>query len=154
MKNRIKNLGYKHLDRKLAGLESKDIFVPPARGWLRAVREALGMTTTQLAKRLKVAQPSVADMEKAEQRGAISLDTLERAARALNCKLVYTLVPDESFEEIVREQARKKAQAQLERVNHTMRLEDQAVSSKTLKAEHERLVDELMRGNLHRLWDE
>ena len=150
----MKNLGYKHLDRKLSKLGPKEVFTRPARGWLRAVREALGMTAAQLAHRLKTSQPAVGYMEKAEQRGAISLETLERAARAMNCKLVYTLVPDESFEEIVREQARKKAQAQLERINHTMRLEDQAVSAKALKTEHARLVDELMRGNLHRLWDE
>lgn len=93
-------------------------------------------------------------MEKAEQRGAISLETLERAARALNCRLVYTLVPEESFEETIQAQARKKAQARLERVSHTMQLENQAVSAKALEAQQKHLVEELINGNLHRLWDE
>jgi predicted DNA-binding mobile mystery protein A len=150
----MKNLAYKHLDRKLSKIEAPEMFARPTRGWLRAVREALGLTTSQLAKRLGISQPTVMNMEKAEQRGAISLETLERAASAMNCKLVYALVPNDSFEETIRNQAGKIAKKRLERVNHTMRLEDQAVSAKTVKAEHERLVDELMRGNLRRLWDE
>ena len=150
----MKNLGYKHLDRKLSKVDLDQIMARPARGWIRAVREVLGLTTTQLAKRLNISQPSVIDMEKAEQRGVISLDTLERAAAAMNCKLVYTLVPNGSFEETIRNQARKVAKARLERVQHTMRLEDQAVLSKNAKAEYERLVDDILTGNLHRIWDE
>lgn len=150
----MKNLAYKHLDRKLAGLEATEFLARPARGWIRAVREALGLTTTQLAKRLGIAQPSVTAMEKAEQRGGISLETLEKAAQAMNCKLVYALVPNDSFEETIRDQARKVAKVRLERVRHTMSLEDQSVSSKNAKAEYERLVDDLLVGNLHRLWDE
>ncbi len=150
----MKNLGYKHLDRKLSKVDLDQIMARPARGWIRAVREVLGLTTTQLAKRLNISQPSVIDMEKAEQRGVISLDTLERAAAAMNCKLVYTLVPNDSFEETIRNQARKVAKTRLDRVQHTMRLEDQAVLSKNAKAEYERLVDDMLTGNLHRIWDE
>jgi predicted DNA-binding mobile mystery protein A len=150
----MKNLGYKHLDRKLSKLGAEENFTRPARGWLRAVREAIGMTTTQLAQRLNISQSSIISMEKSEQRGAISLETLERAARAMNCRVIYTLVPHESFEEIIHEQAEKKARLQLERINHSMRLENQAVSKKTLNEEQARFADELMQGNLHRLWDE
>ncbi|TAL29529.1 MAG: mobile mystery protein A [Alphaproteobacteria bacterium] len=150
----MKNIAYKQLDRKLAKLASAGEFARPARGWVRAVREALGITTTQLAKRLGMSQPSVIGMEKAEQRGAISIETLERAARALNCTLVYAFVPNSSLEETLKEQARKVAKKRLDRVSHSMRLEDQGVSGAALKAEYERLVGELLRGNLHRLWDD
>lgn len=150
----MKDLAYKHLDRKLAKLEAVEDLTRPAHGWIRVVRDALGITTTQLAKRLKMSQPSVIGMEKAEQRGAISIDTLERAAHALNCKLIYVLVPNNSLEEMLRNQAKKVAKSRLERVSHSMHLEDQAVSSQAQKEKYESLVDELMRGNLHRLWDE
>lgn len=150
----MKNFAYKHLDRKLSKLNIEEILTRPTCGWIRAVRQALGLTTAQLAKRLKIAQPSVISMEKAEQRGAVSLDTLERAATAMDCKLVYILIPNESFEETIRQQAQRVAKSRLERVQHTMRLEDQAVSSKNVKEEQARLVESLLTGNLHRLWDE
>jgi predicted DNA-binding mobile mystery protein A len=101
-----------------------------------------------------ITQPTVVAMEKAEKRGSVSLETLERAAHAMNCKLVYTLVPNGSFEETIRNQARKVAKKRLKHVGHTMQLEDQAISPAATAAEYERLVNELMRGNLHRLWDE
>jgi predicted DNA-binding mobile mystery protein A len=150
----MKDIAYKHLDRKLAKAKAAQEFTRPPRGWLRAIRDALGMTTSQLAKRLGVSQPTVMEMEKSEQRGAITLDTLERAARALDCKLVYALVPAGSLEQTLKERARKVAKNRIGRVNHTMRLENQALSQDALHAEHERLVDELLRGNLRRLWDE
>ena len=86
--------------------------------------------------------------------GAITLETLEHAAQAMNCKLVYALVPHGSLEETIKAQARKVAQKHLRHVGHTMRLENQGVSDEAAATEHERLVHELMRGNLHRLWDE
>ena len=42
---------------------------PPVRGWIKAVREAIGMTTVQLAKRLEVKQPSVIATQQSEARG-------------------------------------------------------------------------------------
>jgi predicted DNA-binding mobile mystery protein A len=150
----MKDFAYKYLDRKLSKLNAIEKLARPAEGWIRVVRGALGLTTTQLAKRLKMSQPSVIAMEKAEQRGAISMETLERAAEALNCKLVYVLVPNEPLEDMLRSQAGKVASSRLERVSHTMRLEDQAVSPRIMKEKHGQLVEELMQGNLHRLWDE
>jgi len=150
----MKDIAYKHLDRKLAKLGLTDVLARPSRGWLHAVRIALGITSTQLAKCMGLTQPTVVAMEKAEKRGSISLETLERAAHAMNCKVVYTLVPNGSFEETIKNQARKVAKKRLKYVGHTMQLEDQAVSPATTAAEYERLVEELMRGNLRRLWDE
>jgi len=83
----------KSLDKRLISLTNADAFARPTRGWIKAIREALGMTTAQLAKRLGVAQPTVIGLEGAEASKAISLKTLERAARALDCTLVYVLVP-------------------------------------------------------------
>ena len=51
---------------------------PPVRGWIKAIREALGMTAEQLAKRLGVKQPSVVAFEQSEVKGTIELATLRR----------------------------------------------------------------------------
>ncbi len=140
------------LDRRLAQLPPVGELARPQRGWLRAIREAIGMTAAQLAARLKVSQPRILAMEKAEQRGAITLETLERAARALDCTLVYALVPNGSLDGIVRERARRIAAERLPLVDRNTRLEEQGLSAGTQDAERERLALELLR-NPRRLWD-
>lgn len=86
------------------------------------------MSTTELAARLGVSQSRIPAMEQAEVAGSIRLETLERAARALDCRLVYVLVPNTSLEETVQAQARQKAAGHLRAVAHNMRLEDQTVA--------------------------
>jgi predicted DNA-binding mobile mystery protein A len=68
----------------------------PARGWLRAIREAVGLTQRQVAARAAVKRQSYAQLETAEERGAISVASLRRAAEAMDCELVYFIVPRES----------------------------------------------------------
>src|SRR5258707_8758655 len=91
-----------HLDKRFKQIGAVTRFTPPARGWIKAVREALGMSTAQLAKRLRIKQPSVIALEKSEAKGTIELATLRRVAEALDCTLVYTLVPKKPLDAIVR----------------------------------------------------
>ena len=65
----------------------------PAGGWLRPIREALGVTLTDLAKRLKVTPPAIRSFEQAEAEDRITLASLRRTADALGCDLIYALVP-------------------------------------------------------------
>ncbi|QGN55655.1 helix-turn-helix domain-containing protein [Novosphingobium sp. Gsoil 351] len=97
----IKALGRKHLESRLAPLREMD-FARPQRGWLRAMREALGMTTRQLAQRMDKVQSAVVDMEKSEARDSISLASLRQAAEAMNCELVYAIVPRGPIDEMLR----------------------------------------------------
>jgi len=123
----------------------------PVRGWIRAIREALGMTAEQLAKRLGVKQPSVVALEQSEAKGTIELATLRRVAEALDCTLVYALVPNKPLEQTVRERARLFARRRFEPIAHSMALEDQKVQRK----ETEALIDEILREtNPRRFWDE
>src|SRR5437868_10148392 len=78
----------------------------PGRGWIKAIREALGMTAEQLGKRLGVKQPSVVAMEQSEAKGSIELATLRRVAEALDCTFVYAFVPNKPLEATVRDRAR------------------------------------------------
>ena len=147
-------LARKHLDERLTPLRESAEFVRPPRGWVRAIRDALGMTTGQLAKRIGVDQSRINQLERAEIEGSVTLKTLRQAAEGLGCTLVYAFVPDPSLDELVRQRAEEIADRELARVDHTMRLENQALNRHDLKQERARLVAALLAGNPRRLWDE
>jgi len=115
------------LDERFAQIGSAERYRAPNRGWIRAVREALGMSTAQLGKRMGVRQPSIVGLERSEEKGSIELATLRRAAEALDCTLVYALLPNRPLETTIRERARAFLRRRREPVEHTMRLEDQQV---------------------------
>src|SRR5690348_6564297 len=125
MKKDLRQRARQSLDQRLATLKPEDRFRPPPRGWVRAIHDALGMTGVQLAARMKVRPQTVEALEKSEASGSIQLSTLRRAADALDCTLVYALVPKNSLEEAVKQRARKIAIRDLGRVAHTMKLEAQ-----------------------------
>lgn len=99
----------------------------PTRGWIRALRDALGMTAEQLGERMGITQPSVQRLELSEAEGTIQLNTLRRAAEALGCEVVYALVPRETLRATYEEAAKVVARRELGRVSHSMALENQAV---------------------------
>src|ERR1700680_2392780 len=101
-------------------------FARPPRGWVRAIREALGMSAAALAVRLGTTAGAVTRLEQSEAADRIRLDTLRRAADALGCDLVYLLVPRRPLTAVVRDRARELARWQVAAVEHTMRLENQA----------------------------
>jgi len=105
----------------------------PFGGWIRAIREALGMRAEDLAARMGVSQSSLTRLEKSEQRGTVGLDTLTRAADALECDVVYALVPRRPLDDIVADQARRRALQRVSRVAHTMALENQALEAPDLE---------------------
>jgi predicted DNA-binding mobile mystery protein A len=142
-----------HLDRRLSPLRKTSDLTRPPHGWVKAIREALGMTTAQLAKRIGVSQPRVAQLEKAEIGDSITLRTLREVAQGLGCTLVYALVPMEPLDEMVEARAREVAAQLVARTHHTMKLENQALSARALMAEHRRLADDLLREKPRRLWD-
>lgn len=127
---------------------------PPGGGWVRAIREALGITNVQLAKRLKLKAPqTIEDMQKYEVTGTIKLQTLQKLAEALGCRLVYAVVPPKPLDEVRRDRARAVARAQLQHVSHSMKLEAQGISAKEEQRELDDLVQKLLAGNPKRLWD-
>lgn len=148
MKNKNKLARIK-LDSKFNKFRTLD-FEIPKQGWVKAIREALGLTTTQLAKKLGVKQPRVFKIEKEE--ASLSLNSLQEVADALDCKLVYSLVPKTSLEEMAYNQARKKAMKIMAEVTHNMALENQAPIYD--KIELEDMIQEFLNGSQARLWDE
>lgn len=147
-------LARQHLDARLSKLRNVPELARPPRGWLKALREALGMTADQFGKRLGVSQPRVSKLEVDEKIGSVTLKTLREAAEALDCELVYALVPTRPLDEILRERAETVADRQLNRVSHTMTLENQGLDRRSQMAARERLIEDLLRGNPKCLWDE
>lgn len=122
-------------------------------GWLQTVREALGMSAPQLARRLGVSRQGLADLERREREGTVTLAALSRAAEALDCDLVYAIVPRSELGTLIEAQARSRALAEVQQVTHTMRLEAQEVpSDETERLVHERTVD-LLSKSPRRLWE-
>ena len=88
----LQDLPLKHLDEQLHPWRELP-YLRPRAGWLRAIREALGMTVRQFAKAAGTAPSTAQAAERAEAKGDISLSTLTRYADALGCELRYVLVP-------------------------------------------------------------
>ena len=149
----MKATALKQLDKTLAGMRSALAVQPPARGWLRAIRDALGMSGPQLAKRMRMTKQGVADLEKKEVSGSISLNTLRKAAEAMDCVLVYAVVPRDSLTAIVERQARKVAEGHAAYSAHTMLLEDQLPSAEERRAAIDAATAELARTMPKNLWD-
>lgn len=146
-------LARRQLERRLAPLREAKPVAPP-RGWIRAIRESLGMTTRQLAARMGVGPSRIPVIEKAEITGATTLKTLRDAAEALNCTFVYAFVPIKPLDEILEDRAGLKVGRDLARLDHTMRLENQALLKSDLRAEQRRMVDRVLSGALRGLWDD
>lgn len=141
------------LDDALKPFPSPDVVAAPRGGWVRAIREALGMTQIQLGTRASVSRQSVQSFEQAEAERRITLDSLDRLARALGCRLVYALVPEEGSLEGLRErQAQAVAEALLKPTDHSMKLEAQGVSTVERDRQWQLLIEDLLNGSPRKLW--
>lgn len=126
MINKNNQLARSSLDQRMVGLRGGGVdLAAPRGGWVRAVRKALGMSLEQLGKRLGVGRSTVLRLEQAEKTGRVQIDTLRRAAEALDCELHYVLVPRRPLEQAVAARRTALAQHRLSRTAHTMALEGQ-----------------------------
>ena len=138
--------------RELSAALSHLNIIIPKHGWLRTIRDSLGMTTKQFAARLGVSQPGAFKMEQREADGTITLNSLREAAAALNCSVVYALVPNADLEHMVQQQARKIAARRLGRVSQTMRLEAQQLPPQKDEMQLQELAEEIIRTKPRALW--
>lgn len=131
------------LDRRMREFGSSSKYTPPRLGWIRAVRDALGMSAADLASRMGVSGSSVRSLEEKELSGGIRLSSLQRAADAMDCTLVYAFVPRGSLSDTVEQQAARVYRQQSSRVNQTMALEAQEgkISSEGADAQIQAIID-------------
>ena len=116
----------------------------PKEGWLRTVRTALGMSGTQLAKKLGVTKARISKAEQDEPHGSVTLKTMQSMAQAMDCRFVYAIVPKQNVEDVIKERAIEKARAQVKAASTHMALEAQSLSKEQLEFEIERIAAQII----------
>ncbi len=111
---------------------------------IRKIRRALGMSTEDLGLRLGISGPGVVQLEQSEASETIRLNSLIKAANALNCDVHISIVPRVPLQQMVEDQARSLAHEIAMRVGNTMALESQAVSSEFLHSQIEEIYQQLL----------
>ncbi len=149
----MKNMVMQQLDQQLSELKSLKSVRSPMRGWLRAIRDALGMSGPQMARRMSVTKQRISLMEKAEVNGSATLNSMRQAAEALDCQFVYAVVPRDSLKATVERQARKKAEKEQAYTSQSMLLEDQMPSLEERQAALDATVADMVRQMPKNLWD-
>lgn len=152
MKSTFPELKLRQLDASLDRWRSAALPPRPKSGWLKAIRETLGMTATHLAQRLGVAPSTVTRLETSEADDTISLATLRRAAEALGCELHYALVPRQSLTDTLKTRATEMARSRMATISHSMALEAQSTSQENVEAQTRALAESLLKGSRRVLW--
>ena len=128
----------------------------PPNGWLKAIRESLGLNTRQLADRLGIQHSSVLRLEKREVQGKATIESLAKTAKAMNCQFIYAIVPKTGFNnlnEIIDQQANTLANYLVKKAGHNMKLESQGISTKETKKQISQLASQLKSKMNSRLWE-
>lgn len=152
MKSRFKDLKQRQLDAGLTRWRSAELPVRPPSGWIKAIREALGMPAAHLAKRLGLVPSTVLRLETSEADDTITLSSLRRVAEALGCELQYALVPKQTIAQTMEAQANKVARERMATVAHSMALEAQASSDDAVNTQVQEIAESLLRGSRRELW--
>lgn len=139
----------KQVDASLAQLQFP---LRPQVGWIQTIRTTLGMTAQQLAQRMGISQATVSNLEKSESAYTITLQSLQRAAQALDCEVVYALVPRQPLSRMVSDKATQLASASVQRVRHTMSLEAQSTPTEMAQQQIAARKEALLSGRWSKLW--
>ena len=149
-----KSLILSKMSEKLAPYTTVKPVIIPDSGWVASIRQSLNMTMEQLGQKMNITRQGVRQLEKREQEGSISLNTMREVANALDMQLVYAIVPKtETLEAHVEKKARVFARETLLSTNQQMRLEGQAVDDERLKRAIDDMVAEAVRVVDRQLWD-
>ena len=154
-KKKLKNQRF-IIEKKISPWKKLRMEKRPPSGWLKAVRGALGINIRQLANRCGVQHSSILRVEKSEIQNKVSIELLKKMASAMNCQLVYAIVPKTGFnslEEIIDHQATLFAHKLIKKAEHTMKLEAQGTSSKEIKNQTRKLANELKNKMDPRIWE-
>ena len=154
MKPRHIKLAREQLDATLGHFEPLKTLVPPGKGWIRAIRDAIGMTGQQLANRLNVNKQRVSRIEHDEKLGKVKIETLRNVAEAMDCVFVYAFVPRACLDQAVKRQAEKIAKKRMARSNQMMRLEKQELSDSQKARAMQTIIDEIVETMPKSLWDQ
>ena len=146
----LRKMRAKQIEKELSGLSGLS---RPQTGWVKTIRETLGMNTRQLGERCGVSSERIIKIESDEIEGRTTIATLEKLAKAMNCNFVYGFVPNSKMIEFIEKTAENKARIQLMQTAHHMALEDQEVSKESMKDQIDILKSEILRNNIKHVWD-
>jgi predicted DNA-binding mobile mystery protein A len=149
-----KKVVWEQLDKKLDSLKAIALSGAPKQGWIKTIREALGLSARQLGEKTGIDQSRISRLENAEKDGSLKLSSLQKIAKGLNMRFVYAFVPETTLEQMIRSQANKIAMKRLKKLNNTMRLEKQELSSEERKKALEDMVEQIMIDQPKDFWDE
>lgn len=152
MKNQFRDLKLHQMDDLLAHWASVRLSPCPKSGWVKSIREALGMSATALARRLGMTHAGVRKLELAEATDVITIASLRKLAAALDCELHYALVPRTNLTQQIKERVAAMVSERMYPMQHTMALEDQAVQSSINKLQFDLLANQLIEGSRRDLW--
>ncbi len=152
MNKRFRDLQLQQMDALLKTWRAAQLSARPRSGWVRAVRESLGMSAAAFARRLGMSPAGVRKLEGAEASDTVTLASLRKLAQALDCELQYALVPRTSLVQQVKDRAEVVARERLRPIAHSMALEDQAVQRPQNKLQLELAIKDLIEGSRRELW--
>ena len=151
---RKNKLQFQQLNEKMLQLAGmKHVIIPPI-GWIKAIRNGIGMSMEQLGKKLSITKQGVMDIEKREKEGAITIKSMQEIAKAMDMKLVYGFVPNEGdLEQMIETRAIEMAKKIVERTSNTMKLEDQENSKERIEKAIKERAAEIINNTPKILWD-
>lgn len=143
---------YKKIVDRLQALPL-EVKIPPE-GWLCTIRKALGMSRVQLANKLKVTRAQVFKFEKEELKGSVTIKSMHRVAEAMGCYFVYAIIPPKGVDDLIKEQAKRKARHIVSKANIQMALEEQLLANDKIQFEIDRLTQQIWHEMPSDLWNE
>lgn len=154
----IIEVAIKQLQRAIEqnGVYARKLFQPHSttEGWIKVIRQALGMSGAQLARKMNVTRALVSKTEKAEVEGRVTIKKMQEFAEAMECEFVYCMVPKEEIQIILKKRAKEKAQSIVNRTNKHMGLEGQALTNEQTKFELDRLTEQILKNEGSNLWND
>lgn len=149
-----RKLQIQQLDQKMVSFLEAEKVAVLQKGWINAIRTALGMSLQQVSKRLGISRQSVQAMEKREMEGSITLQALNEAAKSMDMKLVYGFVPiDGSLDALITRKSYQLATEIVNRTSNTMKLENQENSTERIKKAIDERAQQLKSDLSKMLWD-
>ena len=138
MKPEFRALRLDQLTQTLIPFHAAHLPARPSRGWLRAIREALGLTLEQVGRSMDRSRQEILAFERAEAEDRITLHSLRKVAEAMGCELVYAVVPKSgTLHDLAQETARGEAANRVLAAEHSMALESQAAGGVDDRIEEE-----------------
>lgn len=151
MKKVYELLSIRQVDRKLKPLQQfREL--QPKNGWIAHIRSAIALPTAGLAKLMGIKQPSALAMETREQEKTITLETLEKAADAMGCDLVYAFIPKSSLEDFVEQKRNFLIEKIMQKTHLTMSLENQGLNRQDLSEQRTLLLEDINSKSMKHIW--